>query len=397
MLFLSKSSGIMRYLAILFITLFIYPVHLSGQAREDSSLQTGVLSLRIKSITFVKDNEYFNPIGASKFMLVSSLPGFVDKSAWNEGYTLIGYFVQPELIYSPSSRVTLRAGTYLLKYAGKDNFSRVLPVFSASLKITDKTTLTMGTLSGSDSHKLYDPNYDSERLYRAYNEEGVQLTGNYKHIFNDTYLSWENFIFEADSTREIINFGESFRYTSPTLAGFLHFEIPVQMQFKHFGGQISNYPQHMETYFNLSAGLGVNMDIAQKRYGVAGVEYMQFMNDEFPGKPPSGITNGYASWFRFHYTYKGLYIGAAYWKAHNYFAPNGNSIYGSVVNNTSDYVISDRKIITNTVYLTLFPLKYLEFFIGMETYYDVPIKNLDYAISLHMNFDKLIRLANLKN
>jgi len=182
MLFLSKSSGIMRYLAILFITLLIYPADLSGQAREDTSLQTGVLSLRIKSITFVKDNEYFNPIAASKFKLVSSLPGFVDKSAWNEGYTLIGYFVQPELVYSPSSRVTLRAGTYLLKYSGKDKFSKVLPVFSATLKLTGKTTLTMGTLSGSDSHKLYDPNYDSERLYRAYNEEGFQITGNYEHI-----------------------------------------------------------------------------------------------------------------------------------------------------------------------------------------------------------------------
>ncbi len=226
MLFLSKSPGMMRYLAIAIFTLSCcFPV-LQGQPGGDSLLPPGTLSLRVRSIAFIKDNEYFNSVGASDFTLVSSLPGFVDKSVWNEGYTLIGYFVQPELVYSPTSRVTLRAGTYLLKYSGKDRFSRVLPVFSTTLKLSDRTSLIMGTLDGSDSHRLFDPSFDRERLYTAYNEEGFQLTGNYDHIFTDTYLGWENFIFKGDSTREIINFGESFRYTSPLLRNLFILRSP---------------------------------------------------------------------------------------------------------------------------------------------------------------------------
>ncbi len=152
----------------------------------------------------------------------------------------------------------------------------------------------------------------------------------------------------------------------------------------------------METYLNISAGLGINFDINGGRSGEAGIEYLQFINREFPGKPISGITKGYASWYRMHYKYKNLFIGAAYWKAHDFFAPNGNSIYGSVISNSSDYVVHEREVITGTLYFNPFPESDLGLFLGVETYYDVPIKNLDYAITLHLRFDKLIRLAILK-
>ena len=92
-----------------------------------------------------------------------------------------------------------------------------------------------------------------------------------------------------------------------------------------------------------------------------------------------------------------MYIGAAYWKAHNFFAPNGNAIYGSVSDYQPNVVVPERKIITNSVYLTLLPESYLELFLGLETYYDVDLKRLDYATTLHLNFDKLIKLATLKH
>ena len=60
----------------------------------------------------------------------------------------------------------------------------------------------------------------------------------------------------------------------------------MQIQFKHFGGQISNYPEHVETFFNLAAGLRINFDLAQKKYGQAGIEYLQFINNQFNGVSP---------------------------------------------------------------------------------------------------------------
>jgi len=377
MLLLFKSTVMMRYLVITIFTLLVTLWNINGQVSEETGTQPGELSLRIKSINFVKNNEYFNPI--------------------IEGYTLLGFFFQPELVYSPSGKVTLRAGTHLLKYSGTGKFSQVRPVFSTTLNLSEKTSLTIGTLSGSDKHRLFDPHFDRERLYNAYAEDGLQLTSGNDHLFNDTWISWENFIFKGDSTREVFTFGESFRYTSSPVADFLRFEVPIQVQFKHFGGQISNYPEHVETYFNLATGLRINFDLAQKRYGQAGIEYLQFINNELNGESQSGISHGYASWLRLHYTYKALYVGATYWKAHNFFAPNGNAIYGSVSDYQPNVVVPERKIITNSVYLTLLPESYLELFLGLETYYDVDLKRLDYATTLHLNFDKLIKLATLKH
>jgi hypothetical protein len=387
----------MRYPVILFFALLFVSCNIYGQATEDNGMQPGDLSLRLKNLNFIKDDEYFNNIGPSKFVLISSIPGYYDKSVWNEGYTLLGYFVQPELVWTVSDKITLRAGIYLLKYSGTGKFTQVSPVFSTTFRLLKSTTLTLGSLAGCDSHKLFDPTFSNERLYTNYTEDGLQLTSSFKHIFNDTYLSWENFVFENDTTREIINFAESFRYTSAPVAKIFQFVIPFQIQFKHFGGQINNYPEHMETYFNLTTGMRINIDIDEKRFGQVGFEYLQFINKTFANIPPSGITKGNASWWRFHYTYKALYIGAAYWKAHDFFAPNGNSIYGSVINPYETYVIPDRKVITNSIFLTYLPESYLTILFGFESYYDVCQKRLDYALTLHLDFDKLIKLATLKH
>lgn len=377
MLLLFKSSVMMRSLAITIFTFLVPVCNIIGQAKVDTGTQTGDLSLRIKSIAFVKDNEYSSPV--------------------IEGYTLPGLFFHPELVYTPSAKFNISAGIHLLKYAGKEKFSQIKPVLSASLNLSEKTTLTIGTLSGSERHRMFDPHFNSERLYSAYSEDGFQLTSLNDHFFNDTWLSWENFIVKGDTTREIFTFGESFKYTSSPIADFIRFEVPVQIQFKHFGGQISNYTEQVETFFNMATGLRINFDLAQKRYGETGIEYLQFINNQLNRVSASGISHGYASWLRFHYTYKAIYLGAAYWKSHNFFAPNGDNIYGSVSDYQPNVVVPERKIISNFVYLTLLPESYLEFFFGLDTYYDVIDKRLDYSLTLHLNFDKLIRLATLKN
>jgi hypothetical protein len=365
-------------LRTLFVLLFIMLAAIrntNGQVSSDTANHTGVLSLRIKSISFVKDNEYSGPV--------------------IEGYTLVGFFLHPELVYSPSPKVMLRGGTHLLKYSGTGKFSEIRPVFSASLKLSDQTWLTIGTLSGSYKHKLFDPHFNSERLYNAYAEDGLQITTSNVHIFNDTWINWENFIFKGDSTREIFTFGESFKYTTSVISDFLQLELPVQLQLKHFGGQISNYPQPVETCLNFATGLRINFDLAQKKYGQAGVEYLLFLNNQLNGESLSGIKSGSANWIKAHYTYKALYFGAAYWTAHNYFAPNGNPIYGSVPDFQPGFVVPDRRLINNCLYLNLSPETYFKLFFGIDTYYDLDIKRLDYSFALHLNFDKLFRLAKL--
>ncbi len=397
MLLLPKSSIMKRSRAITFLFLLCSSLKVTGQATGENDKRQGELSLRIKNINFVKDNEYFNNIGASKFNLVSSLPLFADKSVWVEGYTLPGFFFQPELVYDASPKFTLRAGAHFLKYAGMDKFTKIRPVMSATLKLTEHTSLTVGSLSGSDRHRFFDPLFNSERLYTDYLENGFQVTTMNNRIFSDNWLSWEKFVHKGEIAREVFTVGESFRYTFPSMADLVKLELPVQIQFKHFGGQLSDFPDHVETYFDLAAGLRANLGPLDNRYGTAGFEYLIFVSGEFPGKPPSGITHGYASWYRFHYNYKALYFGLYYWKSHNFFAPNGNPIYGSVIDIRSEYVVPDRKIITNSVYLTFFPESYIELFLGIDTYYDVCLKRMDNSLMIHLDFDKLFRLTTIKN
>lgn len=387
----------MRFLSVILFTFLVTSPTLSGQVGEETTKQPGVLSLRVKNINFFKNNEYFNPIKSSDFILVSSLPEPVDKSKWIEGYTLPGFFIQPELVYQPSEKITIRAGTHILKYAGTDNFTLIKPVFSTSLNISEKTILTLGTLSGCDRHLLFDPDFDSERLYTNYSEDGFQFTSSNDHLFTDTWVNWENFIFKGDTTREILSGGESFKFTSSPVADIVHFIVPLQVQFKHYGGQISNYLEEVETFYNIAAGLRVNIDLGHKKISQAGIEYLQFFNTVVSNTTSSPIKNGNASWLRLHYTYKGLYIGAAYWRGHNFYAPEGNPIYASIYDFHSDYVIPERRIITNYVSISLLPESYLELFLGLQTYYDICTKKMDNSITLHLSFDKLIKLVTVRN
>jgi len=387
----------MRYLAILLFTFLFSGLAVFGQENKEAETKPGELSLRIKNINFIKNNEYFNPISPSKFILISSIPGFIDKSEWIEGYTLPGFFFQPELVYSPSAKVTFRAGVHLLRYSGARKFYQIRPIISTTLNLSEKTSLTIGSLSGSDSHRMFDPHFDKERLYSAYAEDGFQLTSKNDHLFTDTWLSWENYISKVDTTREIFTFGESFKYSCSPIADFLHVEIPVQLQFKHFGGQISNYPDHVETFFNFATGLRINFDLAQTRSGQAGIEYLHFINNVFPARPTASISNGNAEWFRFHYTYKSVYIGVSYWSAHNFYSPNGNPLFASSIDIHSKYVLPERRLITNSIYLNLLPESYLELFLGLDTYYNICQKRMDYSTTLHLNFDKLIKLVTLKH
>lgn len=367
----------MRKILVCFLILSITAYNIQGQSDGDIKAPSGDLSIRIKSMNFVVDNEFFNPVV--------------------EGYTLLGFFFQPELVYTPTSNISLRAGIHLLKYYGTEKFSRIRPVFSTTLNFTDKTFLTLGTLSGCDKHHFFDPHFHSERLYDEYVEDGIQFTSINDHFFTDTWVSWENYIFKGDSTREQFTLGESFRYSSSPIADFIGIEVPLQFQLKHFGGQISDYPQHVESFINLVAGLRVNCDLAGKRFGQAGLEYLQFINKSREGDSIAGITHGHASWIRLHYSYKAFRLETGYWRAHDFYAPNGNPIYGSVSDYQPGLVVHDRRIINSSASFRLLPATYLELFFGVELFYDTDLQRIDQSYTIHLNFDKLISLTSSRH
>jgi hypothetical protein len=364
--------NILIYLFILLCSVYA----LQGQPAPEAQADPGDLSLRIKSISFAEDLEYINPV--------------------TEGYTMLGFFLQPELVYTPSGKVTLRAGVHVLKYFGTEKFSQVRPVFSTTLNFSDKTSLTLGTLSGPDKHHFLDPHFFSERLYNEYIEDGMQLTHVNKNFFTDTWISWENYIFKGDSAREQFTAGESFRYTSDLVADFIRFEVPVQFQLKHFGGQITEYSQPVQSFINVAGGLRVSFDLAEKKSGQLGIEYLQFANKLQEDVKFSGVSHGNASWARILYSFKNFNIAAGYWNSHDFFAPNGNPIFSSVSDYQPGVVVHDRQLITTSASLKIMAANSLELFCGFDLYYDIASHRIDQAYTVHLNFDKLIKLTSFK-
>jgi hypothetical protein len=229
-------------------------------------------------------------------------------------------------------------------------------------------------------------------MYNEYIEDGLQLTHKSAHFFSDTWISWEHYIFKGDSDREQFTMGESFRYTSPKLADLLTIEIPFQFEAKHRGGQISNYPERMESFFNIAAGARMNFDPGNARMGQLGIEYLQFLNSQRKGDTVTGISNGRGSWIRLHFKYRALGFSAGYWDAMDFYAPNGNPIFGSVSDYKPGFVLHRRRLYTASANIRYIPASSLELFFGIDLYYDPVLGRVDQAYALHLDFDRIFAL-----
>lgn len=362
---------------LLSLLLFFSTCLLTGRTSADSASNTGKLDLRLRNINFIKNNEYSNPI--------------------IEGYTLIGYFLQPELIYHPSEKVRLQLGAHLLQYSGTNKFNLVKPVFSTTYIFSENLFFTMGSLPGTDEHRMFDPHFNKEKLYNSYSQDGFELSFRNDNFFNDTWLAWEHFIFKGDFDREIFTAGESFSYTSDQINGLFRINVPLQIQFKHFGGQISNYPEHVETFFNLAAGAGMTFEIPGSKYQEAGFQWLLFYGRSLTENAQSHINKGHGEWYKIFYNYRYTQLEAGFWSSHDFYAPNGNFIFSSVSDFRNNLIIHDRKLITLSANLKLMHNSFLEFYAGFDGYYDIDLNRFDNAATLHLRLDKLIRLAELKN
>jgi len=366
----------MRYCVLLILLFTVNWLPAVCQDKTSGSVSKGDLYLNLKNINFVKNNEYSNPI--------------------IEGYTLIGYFIQPELVYIPAEKLTLRLGTHLLSYSGTNKFSLIKPVFSTIWHFSENTYFTLGSLTGSNEHMMFDPHFNKERIYNAFSEDGLQLRTSSNNFFSDTWLSWENYIFKGDNEREIFTAGESFRYKTSDFAELIRFEFPFQIQFKHYGGQISDYQEHVETYMNIAAGARAVVSFEKSRNGSVGLECLAFFGNCLKGNAASGIKNGYAYWYKLLFSLRGLELETGFWKSHDFYAPNGNFIFSSVSDHIDNLVISDRKLITGSLNIKLPYQDFFEFYLGFDGYYDTDLRRFDNAMTLHLKLDKLIRIASTK-
>jgi hypothetical protein len=391
----------MKPLFTVFFLLLAFHACLTGQTGSQEDKQTGSLYFSLKNIGFIRNKEYFNPASQGPLYLgtmyeTNRLEWYEGFGYFNpdiEGYTLIGDFIQPSLVYYPYSKLSIRAGAHFLKYSGVGKLSEIKPVLSVKYDFSEKTSVTFGSLDGCENRKMMDPLFDFERMYINNSESGFEFISKHDHITNYTWLDWEHFIFAGDTERETINFGESFRYSSDKLFDKFNIAVPVQFLIRHRGGQISNYSERMETFMDAGAGINIDYDLNYSKGYKLGADLIHFIYyDNTPDGAILSFKQGYADWMKLHFTTKNLGVEMAWFKSHNFYAPLGNLVYSSISGFTGKTILADRSLLSCSTSLNILKLKYLEFYLGIDFYYDLNIKELYNAAALHLKFNEAVKL-----
>jgi hypothetical protein len=71
-------------------------------------------------------------------------------------------------------------------------------------------------------------------------------------------------------------------------------------------------------------------------------------------------------------------------------------MYSSISNYQEGVIVHDREMWNSSVFLKFTPGGYFEFLAGFETWYDTGFKKFDSSLSIHLRFDRLIRLAGFR-
>ncbi|MFW6043680.1 MAG: hypothetical protein ACOCPW_04930 [Marinilabiliaceae bacterium] len=348
------------------------PGHSYPTFREDRAHQ---LFFHVDNNNFIKNNEY--------------------ETDFASGHTLIGYGLQPELSYYAGDRFRLRAGVYLRQYSGLDHFSQVRPVLSAHLRLSPSVDVIMGALRGHVQHRLIEPLFDPERQYTRPVENGLQFLVERPWLWLDAWIDWEQFIRKGDSFPEWFTAGLSAEPSSSLGSDQWRMKFPVNVLAVHRGGEISDYPEPVQTSLNSAAGIHLEKEFSGKvtKAGLFGygMTYRN-LNDVGPGNINRGdawYIGGMAESRRLDYM-------AGYFRGNDFIALRGQKLFQSASPVRENFYHPRRELITGKVGYHRTFLEKVRFSFLLETYYDLSHQLLDFSTSMQISFSPGFFLTETK-
>lgn len=364
---------------ILFLIVWLKPVfgQLDNLLFEDRMLvdeaDSGKLFAGLNFLGFSKNNEYFNTI--------------------IEGYTLLGYQLNPYASYHLAKHVRLDAGAYFQKDFGNQNFSTIAPTLT--LKITKRdVALLFGNIESSLNHRLIEPLYDFERVMNNRLETGIQFQTMTENLFIDLWVDWQNMIYNRDVEQERFVSGLSF--AKDITKNDWPVTLITQFVVGHKGGQINNSSLPLETAMNSAAGLQLSHNsrsfVSQWTWNMFHVYYDNLSSVvERPYKDGSAIyVNANAA------TRVGLSIMISYWKSHEFLSVQGGKVYPSVS-------VFDSRVQREKMELMIMRFLYqrevskgLQLALRLEPYYDIGFGSFQYAYGFYLQFNDRFFLTKIK-
>ena len=357
---------------LIFITALFFSITVCGQI--DNSLfdsyksieanDSNKLWLGIENQNFLHNNEYFNNL--------------------YDGITYIGASLAPTLIYQPNTNLRVQLGWYILKYSGRDEFSRSIPWILCQYKISKNLDLLMGNIHGTVQHKLIEPLYSFDRHFSGQPETGIQLLGKFSHFEGDLWLNWEKFILPSDPFKEEFTMAGTGRILVFKPENKLQLTFPIQWLAAHKGGQMETSTAPLQTYFNTTLGIdaeyhpftkennsiGINSYFAT--YYDASTYHIQYYSEGY-----GILSNLYAKIGKFD-------IIAGYWYGEHFMAPRGEPLFQSTSQKYTIWWEPNKQLIINKFQFHQQIKKGIDIAVRFQSYYDLLRNNMDFSYSLFL-------------
>lgn len=370
-----KILLIVQMLSVQLVIAQLFPPSFYRSAQLDSSLDN-TISFRIENSNFLKNNEYFNDI--------------------IQGYTLIGWFVNPKIVYYPSKSAKIEAGVHFLKYSGIDSFTRVLPTLSFQYKINESIDVILGTLYGSTNHNMIEPLFRYEYFFTDNIENGLQFLFNTKRYQGDVWINWQEFIFKGDDKQEIFTMGISNRFFINNKESQHQFSIPLQILFVHQGGQINETSKKLITHNNDAVGLSYTCNFKGGFFNKVGAEQYYLIYKDMSSDYQFPYIIGYGLYSMIFAQANDFHARASWWYGDHYISLRGHPIFQSKSTYYTNHYEKQRALVTGRLMYEKEAIKGLNIGAGLEMYFDLYNYYTDYWYMFYINFNRDFFIKKLK-
>ncbi len=288
--------------------------------RDDTS--EGLVSLSIENLNYFRNSEY--------------------KSRIDEGRSLFGYQLWPELIYQASTNVQVSFGMFLQQDFGSDELYKSTPTFS--LQFGKKGHMVrFGTLMGSMQHKLLEPIYDPERIIENRLENGFQYVLSKRKIDGEFWVDWQKMIYQNSPFREEFTTGLRIEPKLPTKNNNHQISLPISIVSFHKGGEIDTSKMPTISNFNFDYGLRY---VARNPNWFDSIDlqghaiYYEDISTE-----TENYIDGLGQYVSVAAYKNGFGVMLNYWDSHQYHNPMGDAIFRTVSMRNPEYIFDYRKLI----------------------------------------------------
>lgn len=320
------------------------------------------LYLNIDNYNFLWNNEFFNPI--------------------IDGYTLIGYNINPAIEYHFTPNFKAKAGVYAQKYSGLDKFTRTVPTYSVTWH-KNNFAMIAGTINGTSFHRLPDMMWHQELQLTNAHEDGFQMVFNNQHIFADAWVNWKSFIFAGDKKQEELFGGLS---VDPVVLANNNsmLKTPVSFLIFHQGGQIDSVDRSLKTLLNYSAGLNLTKNISSAFIKTLSLESRLIGYYDNSPNPQSLYNSGWGNITSIKATRGDTYLSAGYWYGSKFLSMAGNPIYSCFSTISAQNHRKTRQLIVGELHVGKQIVQYFNLSAVVNGYFDIELSRFDYTYGVVM-------------